>query len=200
MIQTAHGSLSTGLDLQAGETLLIRGGTSSVGLAAALAKDLGATVLATTRRPERTGELTRRGVDHPIVDEGHVANSVRTIVPDGVDAALELVGTPTLPDTLGAVGVHGAVCSTGMLSNEWIVKDFYPIAYLANGVRLTAYGGDARDLPASVLQHVLDRITAGSLSVPIHHVYDGLEQMRQAHADMENDAATGKLVIRVRHQ
>ena len=51
MIQTANGSLTIGLDLQPGETLLIRGGTSSVGLAAAaLAKQLGATVLATTRR------------------------------------------------------------------------------------------------------------------------------------------------------
>ena len=139
MIQTAHGSLSTGLDLRAGQSLLIRGGTSSVGLAAAaLAKDLGAKVFATTRRPERAAELARRGVDHPIVETGHVAEAVREILPNGADAALELVGTPTLPDTLRAVRVHGTVCFTGMLSNEWIVKDFYPIDYIPNGVRLTA--------------------------------------------------------------
>jgi NADPH:quinone reductase len=53
---------------------------------------------------------------------------VRRIVPDGVDAALEFVGTPTLPDTLHAVRVHGTTCFTGMLSNEWTVKDFYPSA------------------------------------------------------------------------
>jgi hypothetical protein len=43
------------------------------------------------------------------------------------DVALELVGTPTLPDTLAACGLHGVVCFTGMLSNEWTVRDFYPI-------------------------------------------------------------------------
>ena len=66
MFQTAYGSLTAGLGLQAGQTLLIRGGTSTVGLsAAAIAKDLGATVLSTTRSPERAGELRDAGVDHP---------------------------------------------------------------------------------------------------------------------------------------
>jgi NADPH:quinone reductase-like Zn-dependent oxidoreductase len=73
---------------------------------------------------------------------------VREIRPGGVDVAIELVGTPTLPDTLRATKVHGVVCFTGMLSNEWTVPDFYPISYLPKGVRLTAYGGDAADLPA----------------------------------------------------
>ena len=199
MIQTAHGSISTGLDLHAGQTLLIRGGTSSVGLAAAaLAKDLGATVLATTRRPERAEQLALRGIDQPIIDHGHVADSVREILPNGADAALELVGAPTLPETLRAVRVHGTVCFTGMLSSEWSIKDFYPIAYIPNGVRLTAYGGDASDLPAAVLQRLLDATADGRFAVPIHHVYDGLDQVRQAHTDMESNAATGKLVVRVR--
>src|SRR5258706_10621899 len=58
MLQTAHGSLAVGLDAQPGQSLLIRGGTSSVGMAAALlAKDRGLTVLSTTRRPERAAPL-----------------------------------------------------------------------------------------------------------------------------------------------
>src|SRR5213082_4097578 len=65
MVQTAHGSLTVGLDAQPGQTLLIRGGTSSVGMATAvLAKDRGLTVLATTSRPERAGPLEAIGVDH----------------------------------------------------------------------------------------------------------------------------------------
>ena len=48
-------------------------------------------------------------------------------MPAGVEAALELVGTPTLPDTLRATHAHGTVCFTGMQSNRWTVDEFYPI-------------------------------------------------------------------------
>jgi NADPH:quinone reductase-like Zn-dependent oxidoreductase len=193
-LQTAYGSLTTGLDLRAGQTLLVRGGTSSVGLAAAaLARDLGATVLATTRSPARLDALAAVGVTHPLVDDGTVAAQVRALYPDGVDAALELVGTPTLPDTLAATRVHGTVCFTGMLSNEWLVRDFYPIGYLPTGVRLTAYGGEATDLPAAVLQRYLDLLRDGSFTLGPVHVY-AMDDIRAAHTDLETGAKVGKLV------
>ncbi|MFF7248503.1 zinc-binding dehydrogenase [Embleya sp. NPDC008237] len=196
-LQTAYGSLTTGLDLAAGQTLLIRGGTSSVGLAAAaLAKGLGATVLATTRKAANVDVLKAQGVDHVLVDDGSVAGAVRALYPDGVDAALELVGTPTLPDTLAATRVHGTVCFTGMLSNEWLVRDFYPIGYLPKGVRLTAYGGESGDLPGEVLQHYLDEIAAGRISLGPTHVYRlDDDDIRQAHMDMEMGRTVGKLVV-----
>lgn len=198
MLQTAYGSLTVGLELHAGQTLLIRGGTSSVGMAAAvLAKDRGATVLATTRRSDRFDALQAVGVDHPIEDDGEVAERVRELVPGGVDAAIELVGTNVLHDTLLATRPGGVVCFTGMLSNEWIVPDFYPIGFIPNGVRLTAYGGEASDLPAAVLQRYLDDVAAGKLTVPVDRVYDGLEQVPAAHADMEAGRAAGKLVVRL---
>lgn len=195
MLQTSHGSLTVGLNAQPGQSILIRGGTSSIGMATAvLAKRLGMTVLSTTRNPDRADALRGVGVDHPLVDDGQVAAQVRDIVPDGVDSALELVGTPTLPDTLRATRVHGVVCFTGMLSNEWTVPNFYPIEYLPRGVRLTAYGGDAGDLPAPVLQGFLDDVASGDAIVPIHRTYR-LDQIAQAHADMEAGRATGKLVV-----
>src|SRR4051812_31081711 len=195
MLQTAHGSLTVGLDAQLGQTLLIRGGTSSVGMAAAiLAKDRGLTVLSTTRQPERVAALKAIGVDHVFLDDGDVAAQARALVPDGVDAAIELVGTNTLPDTLRATAVHGVVCFTGMLSNQWTVADFYPIEYIPSGVRLTAYGGDAADLPTDVLQAYLDAVAAGRLTVPIHRTY-ALDEIAQAHAEMEHGRATGKLVV-----
>lgn len=190
-LQTAYGSMTVGLDLQPGQTLLIRGGTSALGYAtAALARDLGATVLATTRQPGRLAELH---ADHPILDDGHVAERVRELFPDGVDAALELVGTTTLPDTLRATRVHGTVCFAGMLANEWTVKDFYPVGYLPTGVRLTAYGGNAANLPAEVLQRTLDRLADGSLSLGPISTYP-LERIADAHRDIEENRVLGKVV------
>jgi NADPH:quinone reductase len=195
MLQTAYGSLTVGLDIRPGQTLLIRGGTSSVGMATAvLAKDRGVTVLSTTRRPERATALEAIGVDHVIVDDGEIAEKVRALVPDGVDAALELVGTNTLPDTLRASAIHGVVCFTGMLSNEWIVERFYPIEYIPDGVRLTAYGGEASDLPPAALQDFLDAVAAGRLRVPLYRTYP-LDEIAIAHADMEAGNTTGKLVV-----
>jgi NADPH:quinone reductase len=195
MLQTAHGSLTVGLDAQPGQTLLIRGGTSSVGMATAiLAKDRGLTVVSTTRQPDRVAALQAIGVDHVLLDDGDVAAQARAILPDGVQAAIELVGTNTLPDTLRATAVHGVVCFTGMLSNQWTVADFYPIDYIPTGVRLTAYGGDAADLPTDVLQAYLDAVAAGRLTVPIDRTY-ALDEIAQAHADMEHGRATGKLVV-----
>jgi NADPH:quinone reductase-like Zn-dependent oxidoreductase len=118
MLQTAYGSLTAALDAQPGQTLLIRGGTTSIGMAAAvLAKDRGMTVLSTTRRPERLDALRAVGVDHPLVDDGEV------------------------------------------------VEDWYPMDYIPNGVRLTAYSREAADLPADVLQSFLDGVAAGKLVV-----------------------------------
>jgi NADPH:quinone reductase len=195
MLQTAHGSLDVGLDGQPGQSILIRGGTSSVGMATTiLARQRGMTVLATTRSPAKRAALADAGADYVLIDEGHVAPQVRELFPDGADAALELVGTPTLPDTLRSVRVHGVVCFTGMLSNQWTVPDFYPIEYLPRGVRLTAYGGDAADLPPRLLQGFLDMVAAGTAVVPIGRVYR-FDQIVEAHADMEANRVSGKLVV-----
>jgi NADPH:quinone reductase len=195
MLQTANGSLTIGLDAQPDQSVLIRGGTSSVGMATAvLAKQIGMTVVSTTRNPAKADALGRVGVDHVVIDSGSIAAVVRGIFPEGVDAALELVGTPTLPDTLRSTRLHGVVCFTGMLSDEWTVKDFYPIEYLPRGVRLTAYGGEATDLPAQVLQGFLDLVQSGQVTVPIGHVYR-LEEIVEAHTAMEAGTMSGKLVV-----
>jgi NADPH:quinone reductase len=195
MLQTAYGSLTVGLDAQPGQSILVRGGTSSVGMATAvLAKQRGMTVLATTRDPAKGAALTGVGADRVLIDDGNVARQVRQFFPDGADAALELVGTPTLPDTLRSVRVHGVVCFTGMLSNQWTVRDFYPIEYLPRGVRLTAYGGEAADLPPRLLQDFLDSVADGVAMVPIGHVYR-FEEIVEAHRAMEGNQVSGKLVV-----
>jgi NADPH:quinone reductase-like Zn-dependent oxidoreductase len=82
------------------------------------------------------------------------------------------------------------------LSNEWIVKDFYPIGYLPRGVRLAGYGGEADDLPAAALQDFLDAVAAGEAVVPVARVY-GLDDIVAAHTDMEENRLAGKLVVKL---
>ena len=195
VLQTAYGALTVGLDVRAGQTLLIRGGSSSVGIAAAvLAKKKGLTVLSTTRNPGKRDVLLEAGADHVIIDSGSIAGEVRHIAPDGVDAAIELVGTPTLPDTLRASAIHGVVCFAGMLCNEWTVENFYPIDYLPVGVRLSAYAGESTNLPQAVLQEFLDDLASGTLHLPVDLSFP-LEDVAQAHARMESGEARGKMVL-----
>ena len=198
MLQTAAGSLRVGLEAVDGQTLLIRGGTSSIGLAlAVLGSSRGMTVLSTTRNPDRSELLKSVGVDHVIIDNGEVAQAVREIVPEGVDGAVELVGTNVMMDTLRSVRAGGTVCFTGMLSDEWTIHEFYPMAWLPNGVRLTAYSGEAADLRPDELQAFIDAIASGHARVPIGKVYD-LVDIAQAHRDMEAGIGGGKLVVRLR--
>lgn len=196
MFQTAYGSLTKGLALRGNESLLIRGGTSTVGLSAStIAKEMGAVVIATTRRADRVEMLRDLGVDHVVVDRGTIAGSVRAIFPEGVDAALELVGGRTLQDTLQATRVHGTVCFTGALSDEWVIPAFSPLGYIPFGVRLTAYGGEAADLPADVFNRQLQAIADGRMKVSVAKVYRGLEGVREAQAALEAGTAPGKHVV-----
>jgi NADPH:quinone reductase len=73
------------------------------------------------------------------------------------------------------------------------VSEFYPIDYIPRGVRLTAYAGDAGDLPAPVLQAYLDRLATGELAVGPLHTYS-LADIPRAHADLEHNRVFGKLV------
>jgi NADPH:quinone reductase-like Zn-dependent oxidoreductase len=194
MLQTANGSLSA-VDPAAASAVLIRGGTSSIGLAlAVLAKRRGLTVISTTRNEARAELLRSVGADHVIIDTGEIAEAVRAIAPEGVGGAVELVGTTTLRDTLRATARLATVSFTGMVADEWTVKDFYPIDFIPNGVRLTAYSGEAEDLPPAVLQEFLDAVAAQQAVVPIGKVYS-LDEIVAAHTDMETGAVAGKLVV-----
>jgi NADPH:quinone reductase-like Zn-dependent oxidoreductase len=93
MLQTAWGSLFKALRLEKGETLLVRGGTTSIGLAAAaIAKDFGCVVASTTRRRDREALLKSAGAEHVFVDDGRIAEDVRKVFPEGVDKVLETIG------------------------------------------------------------------------------------------------------------
>ena len=195
MIQTAWGSLNTALELEAGQTLLIRGGTTSVGLAAAvLAKRHGATVLATTRRAERAALLRENGADHVVIDGGAISDEVRVAMPGGVDRVLELVGTTTLLDSLRCAAPKGAVCMTGMVGDRWELDRFSPMAAIPSSVKLTTYSGGAEDFVKTPLQAFIAELEAGRARLPLGQVFH-LEDIVEAHRCMEENRAAGKIVV-----
>ena len=99
MLQTTHGSLFVGLEIDRAESLLIRGGTSSVGMAAlALAKHAGLNVGTTTRDPKQIDYLKAAGADEVWVDDGEIHHQVRHRRDKPYDRVLELIGAATLLD------------------------------------------------------------------------------------------------------
>jgi NADPH:quinone reductase-like Zn-dependent oxidoreductase len=195
MLQTAHGSITTGLGLEPGQSVLIHGGTSTVGLTAiSIAHQLGATVIATTRNPTRSELLTRVGADHALVDDETLPDAIRAIAPNGLDAALEFVGATALPATLSLIRPGGTVCFVGALSGAWTIPDFDPFT-IPTGVRLTSYAGEAEDLPSEALNQYLHAIEAGTMNVVIADVYQGFEKVADAHHALETRHQPGKYVV-----
>jgi NADPH:quinone reductase-like Zn-dependent oxidoreductase len=195
MLQTAWGSLFKSLRLKKGDSLLVRGGTTSVGLAAAaIAKKHGATVTATTRKSERERLLRENGADQVFVDTGQIAEQVREVFPCGVNKVLELIGTTTLIDSLSCTKSKGIVCMTGMVGDQWSLQDFSPMGSIPTAVCLTTYSGGSDDFMRTPLQELVDQIEEGSLVPKVGRVFS-LDQIVEAHRCMEENRAGGKIVV-----
>jgi NADPH:quinone reductase-like Zn-dependent oxidoreductase len=195
MMQTAWGSLFKSLDLKRGDRLLIRGGTTSVGLAAAgIAKSRGALVAATTRRPDRETLLRQNGADQVFIDAGSIAGQVREVFPSGVDKVLELVGVAALDDSLRCVKAHGVVCMTGMVGDKWSIANFDPMDEIPTAVNLTTYSGGAEDFILTPIDELAHQIAQGTLHVQLGKVFR-LDQIVEAHRCMEDNKAGGKIVV-----
>jgi NADPH:quinone reductase-like Zn-dependent oxidoreductase len=194
---TAWGSLVEALDVQAGQKLLIRGGTSALGMAAiSLGKDMGLYVAATTRDSAKAAALRANGAEDVIIDTGQLAQAARERIPEGFDCTLDLIGTVTLLDSLYTVRPRGLVCMSGLLGNAWTLHEFEPLAQMPSTVRLTIYTSETRTAAngTAALQRIVDGVAAGRYRPNLHKVFH-LDEIVAAHRYMEENRGTGKLVV-----
>jgi NADPH:quinone reductase-like Zn-dependent oxidoreductase len=192
---TAWGSLQE-IGLCSGQSLLVHGGSSSVGMdAISLAKERGITVLATTRQEDKRAALERAGADHVLVLDGEVAPAVREIVPDGVDGLCELVGPTAMAKALQAVKPGGRSCITGFLEGDW---DTEPADREAGrvGVELRRFGSGVinRDDWTGVFHQIVGAVEADRMSPNVDRVFP-MSEIVDAHRYMEENRAAGKVVV-----
>lgn len=198
---TAWLALHGNLELEASHVLLVRGATSALGQAAVnIAHDLGARVIGTTRRPERSELLRSLGADDVVIETGEIASAVRELVPGGVDRVLDVVGNSVLRDSLRTARAGGRVCQVGFLGGLGPVESFLPVFEMPSGVQFSFFGsfevgGEDYPLSAIPFQAIVEKVESGRYRARPSRVFDFAE-IAEAHRVMEAGQAQGKLVVR----
>ena len=189
---TAHGSLFESLRLEASDTLLVRGATSTVGMAAVqLAKAVGARVIAACRRESSFEKLQAAGADRCVIDDERLSEHPWAERPNKM---LELVGIKTLYDSLRTVTEPGYVCHTGNLGFVFTASDFNPIKDIPNGVYLTSFYSNYPT--QAVIDDLFRLIRRGGIR-PLYSKVFGMDEIATAHKLLETGGAGGKIVLRV---
>ena len=196
---TAWTFLQQNLQLSAGHTLVVRGGTSALGQAAInLARDWGVRVLATTRSPAKTVILESLGAE-PLLDAPALSAEILERVPAGVDAVLDIVGTSTLLDSFKMVRYRGRVALAGFLGGGTPLT-LDPLRGMPSGMQFSFFASafvfGTPDLPLSDIPFAefIARAEQGIYKTSPAHVFE-FERIVDAHRLMESGAARGKIVV-----
>ena len=168
----------TQLDLKQGQTLLINGIGGGVGVAAAqIARDLGINVIGTASEDKRTMVETLGATLVPY-GEG-VDERIRQILPDGVDAILDLAGGDGLQAVAGLVADRSKLISAGDPTVAELGGHFIE-----------------RDGTGRVLEIVASLVAEGKLDPHVEDVRP-LDEAADALAAVEIGHARGKVVIEI---
>ena len=195
---TAWTCLFRNLEIAGGQTLVIRGATSSFGQAAVnMAVNAGARVIATTRNRERFGLLEGLGVERVEVEGPEL--SKRIAETKRLDAVLDLVGNSTILDSLAMLRRGGRACLAGWLGGLAPIADFNPLLQMASGVYLTFFGSFVFGTPGFPLSDVPLQGIAGDVAVGRYKAKPSrvfrFEDIREAHRVMDAQQANGKMVV-----
>jgi putative oxidoreductase len=189
---SAHRIVTNRLNLRPNDSVLIAGASGGMGTATMqIAKLAGATVIATTRHPNKAGKLRREGADIVIGTEGGDAlSAIREITRgDGVDAAVDYTGASELVRLcIDALRLGGTLCPAGgeLLQMPLRVVDLVSKELNVHGIR-GATRNDQR-----VVAELLEK---GRLRMPVHAVLP-LSRAGDAHAMLEDGRdLVGRIVL-----
>jgi NADPH:quinone reductase-like Zn-dependent oxidoreductase len=195
---TAWTCLHRNLQLQPGQRLAVRGGSSSLGQAAIdLAVQLGAEVVATTRQEAHLPRLRELGAQAVQLREGELMSAIGA----KADAVLDLVGNSTVLDSMRAARRGGQVCLAGFLGGLAPLPAFDPLSQMPSGVGLSFFGSfnfGSGEFPLSdvPMQQIVEWAESGALRGRPARVF-GFSEVPLAHQAMERNEACGKLVVLV---
>ena len=189
--------------LVAGESFLVHGGSSGIGITAIqLAKAFGATVYTTVGNAEKIAAVKKLGADVAINyrDQDWVAEIARLTDKRGVNLILDMVGGAYIEKNLKSLALDGRLVQIAFLQSSKNEIDLLPIMVK----RLTYSGSTLRPrtveqkaaIAASLLARVWPLIEAGRVGTLIHAEFP-LAAASGAHALMESSTHIGKIVLKV---
>ena len=193
----------TGAALQAGETLLVHGGTSGIGLTAIqFARARGAHALATAGTDEKCAACRRHGASDAInyrTDPDWPAAVRSRTAGRGVDVILDMVGGPYLASNLAALADRGRLAIIAFLGGSVAASiDLAPIMarrLTVSGATLRRRSGDEKAAIATALRHEIWPLLADGRIAPVIAATFPLERAADAHRLMESSRHIGKIVL-----
>lgn len=200
---TAHDTLFTQASLVAGETVLIHAAGSGVGTAAIqLALACGARAFGTSRSAEKLTRAKGLGLEGSFVVEDDPLAFVEIVRGwtggRGVNVILDLVGAGYLSANLQALASKGRLMLVGTTSGAQATLDFGLMLTKRLNLRGTVLRSRPDDEKALATQlftrEVLPLLASGTVRPVLDRVYR-LEQVREAHTQMESNANFGKIVL-----
>lgn len=187
--------------LQRGETLLVQGGSSGIGVTAIqLARTLGATVIVTAGSDEKCAACLALGAHHAINYQTHdfVAEVQRITAGKGVDVVLDMVAGSYVAREVECLAEDGRLVIIAVQGG--VQSEFN--AGLVLRRRLTITGSTLRARPVAfkgaiaqaLREHVWPLLASGAVRPVIHSTFVAADAA-QAHALMESSQHTGKIVL-----
>ncbi|WPB59074.1 NAD(P)H-quinone oxidoreductase [Xylophilus sp. GOD-11R] len=187
--------------LKAGETLLVQGGTSGIGVTAILlGKAMGATVIVTAGSDEKCAACLGLGADHAInyKAQDFVAECKRLTDGRGVDVVLDMVAGPYVAREIDCLADDGRIVVIAVQGGS--KAEFHAGQLLRR--RLTITGSTLRPRPvafkasiaAGLREHVWPLLTSGRVRPVVHATFPA-SKAADAHALMESGAHIGKIVL-----